>query len=75
MLTLMELCAEEEDCCFDQPCAYGHRVERHAVYCHNDQWKDRPMKCRNTWYTGGEDRDEDCPGFKKNKNYKEKDGK
>jgi len=38
---------------------------------YNDQWKDRPMKCRNTWYTGGEDRDEDCPGFKKNKNYKE----
>jgi hypothetical protein len=65
---LVELFAETEgdDCAFDQPCAHGHRVENHAVYCHNTQWADAPRKCRRTWYTGGEVRDEDCPGFKMN---------
>ena len=51
---------------FDQPCAYGFLVKGHAVYCCNDEWKEGPRKCRRTWYTGGEVRDEDCPGFKKN---------
>lgn len=50
----------------NQPCKHGHLVEGHAVYCHNDAWKDAPRKCRRTWYTGGEVRDEDCPGFARN---------
>jgi hypothetical protein len=63
---LVELLADEGDCAFDQPCAHGHRVEVHAVYCHNTEWADAPRKCRRTWYSGGEVRDEDCPGFKPN---------
>ena len=60
------LAADPEGCAFDQPCAYGNRVEDHAVYCHNTEWKDAPRKCHRTWFTGGEVRDEDCPGFKPN---------
>lgn len=51
---------------FNQLCAYGHLVEGHAVYCHNDGWLYSPRKCRRTWYTDGETRDEDCEGFKPN---------
>lgn len=62
--------AGEENCGFDQPCKFGHRVEGHAVYCHNDAWPDSPRKCRRTWYTGGETKDEDCPGFQPNPEFK-----
>jgi hypothetical protein len=48
---------------FDQPCRFGNRVDTHAVYCHNTGWALHPRKCRRTWYTGGEERDEDCEGF------------
>lgn len=57
---------DDDDCAFDQPCKYGHRVQDHAVYCHNDEWVDGPRKCRRTWYSGGTVRDEDCPGFAPN---------
>lgn len=67
---IVEFIADEDDSAFDQPCAFGHRVECHAVYCHNDEWEDGPRKCRRTWYSGGEVRDEDCPGFKANPDYK-----
>lgn len=60
----------DADCAFDQPCKFGHRVEGHAVYCHNDAWHDGPRKCRRTWYTGGETKDEDCPGFQPNSEFK-----
>ena len=70
MINLVELC---EDGCFDQPCIYGHRINGHAVYCHNENWKDAPRKCRNSWYTGGLEKDEDCPGYKPNLNHKDKD--
>jgi hypothetical protein len=63
-MNLMELIAEES--AFDHPCKHGNRVECHAVYCNNMEWKDAPRKCRRTWYTGGEVRDEDCPGFAPN---------
>ena len=63
---IVELIAEPEECAFDQPCRHGHRVETHAVYCHNQAWKDAPRKCRRTWYTGGSVRDEDCGGFEPN---------
>lgn len=57
---------DESDNAFDQPCKYGHRVDGHAVYCHNEGWLYAPTKCRRTWYTGGEIRDEDCRGFSPN---------
>ena len=68
-INLVEMCADAEDCAFDQPCAHGHRVEGHAVYCHNTTWAEAPRKCRRTWYTGGVVRDEDCPGFTPNPQY------
>lgn len=64
-LNVVELLADD-DCAFDQPCRFGHRVEDHAVYCHNERWVDAPRKCRRTWYTGGKVRDEDCPGYEPN---------
>lgn len=65
MMDLAEwyIAGEEEDCAFDQACKFGHRVGGHAVYCHNDEWADGPRKCRRTWYTGGDIKDEECPGF------------
>lgn len=63
---LVELMADEDGSAFDQPCAFGHRVDSHAVYCHNTSWLYAPRKCRRTWYTGGEIRDEDCKGFRAN---------
>ena len=62
---IVELIADE-DGGFDQPCRFGNRVESHAVYCHNSGWVDAPRKCRRTWYTGGEVKDEDCPGYEPN---------
>lgn len=60
--------AGDDDCAFDQPCHFGHRVNGHAVYCHNDAWPDSPRKCRRnrTDY-----RHEDCPGFVPNSIYKQ----
>ena len=63
---IVELAAEPGECGFDQPCAFGNRVEGHAVYCHNEHWLYAPRKCRRTWYTGGETRDEDCEGYQPN---------
>ena len=65
---IVELAAscEGDETAFDQPCKFGHRVDDHAVYCHNNNWEDSPRKCRRTWFTGGEIKDEDCPGFEAN---------
>ena len=66
VFNIVELMADESDCAFDQPCIYGHRVESHAVYCHNDKWPDAPRKCgygEDTW--SGVPHSE-CPGFKVN---------
>ena len=71
-INLVEMMADEDESFWDQPCAYGHRVGNHSVYCHNENWKDAPRKCHNTWYTGGKYKDEDCPGFKPNKKLKTK---
>lgn len=60
---------EEEDTAYGQSCAYGFRCGGHAVYCNNNEWKDAPRKCRRNWYTGGDIRDEDCPGYLRNDNY------
>lgn len=70
LVEIMAAGDDDEDCAFDQPCKYGHRVGGHAVYCHNDGWKEGPRKCRRTWYTGGKERDEDCPGYEPNPEYK-----
>lgn len=65
-INFVEIAADPVECAFDQPCRFGNRVDGHAVYCHNDAWTDGPRKCRRSWYTGGETKDEDCPGFEKN---------
>lgn len=70
VVELMASAEGSDDCAFDQPCKFGHRVEGHAVYCHNDAWESGPRKCRRTWYTGGETKDEDCPGFQPNSEFK-----
>lgn len=67
-MNLVELACDES--ALDQRCAFGNRVESHAVYCHNDAWTDSPRKCRRTWYTRGETKDEDCPGFQPNPEFK-----
>jgi hypothetical protein len=66
--TLGEACfADEEDGGgFNQPCKFGNLAEGHAVYCTNSKWLYGPTKCRRTWYTGGERRDEDCEGYAPN---------
>ena len=65
-----------DDCAFDQPCIFGHRVEDHAVYCHNKAWLYAPSKCRRhrgaSWIWGDKPwPHEDCPGFKPNPAYTE----
>lgn len=61
VFNIVEAIAEGEgDCAFDQPCCFGHRVEDHAVYCHNEGWPDAPTKCRRN---RDDYRHEDCPGF------------
>ena len=69
-MNVVELVADPSECASDQRCRFGNRVDGHAVYCHNDRWTDSPRKCRRTWYTGGKTKDEDCPGFEKNLEFK-----
>ena len=38
MPNIVEMVADQDDCAWDQPCAFGYRVEHHAVYCHNEKW-------------------------------------
>ena len=68
MLNLVEMIEDGE---FNQPCRFGHLISGHAVYCHCDSEHADEMsrKCRRTWYTGGEKRDEECPGFERNPDY------
>ena len=70
MTNLVKLCADDDEIFYDQPCKWGCRINSHAVYCENPNWKDAPRKCRRTWYYGGNTKDEDCPGFAQN--WKEK---
>jgi len=56
----------EGEAAYDQSCRFGHRVGNHSVYCHNRTWQEAPRKCPRTWWSGGEDRDEDCPGYARN---------
>lgn len=59
---LVELVDDGEDSAFDQPCAFGHRVDGHAVYCHNEGWPNGPRKCRRR-QDDPKYLHEDCPGF------------
>lgn len=68
MKNLVEILADDDECAFDQPCKNGNRVDGHAVYCHSEH-PDAPRKCRRTWYTGGEVKDEDCPFYIPNPDY------
>lgn len=70
MINVVELMADVDDCAYDQLCKYGHRVEHHAVYCHNDKWADAPRKCKWGKRFYGSDKvgmqEGDCPGFEAN---------
>lgn len=59
----------DDDCAWDQPCAHGHRVEYHAVYCHNKRWLYSPTKCRRGNWGSGSPHDK-CPGFLANPLFK-----
>lgn len=66
---IVEMIADGDDCAFDQPCMYGHRVEGHAVYCHNTSWLYAPRKCRrrqNENAYGEAWPHEGCAGFRPN---------
>ena len=63
--------AGDDGCAFDQPCHFGHRVEDHAVYCHNDAWPDSPRKCRRN---RTDHKHEDCPGYVPNASIKKHSG-
>lgn len=65
-VNVVEMIADEDDCAWDQPCAFGHRVESHAVYCHNDKWLYAPRKCRRNRSDWPH---EQCRGFKPNPLY------
>lgn len=69
MSNLVELFAEDSDQSFNQKCKFGNLVEGHAVYCHSTN-KNAPRKCRRTWYTGGVEKDEDCPFYEPNPEFK-----
>jgi hypothetical protein len=62
-LNWVEMFSDEEEQSFNQSCKFGNLVYGHAVYCHCDK-EGAPRKCRRTWYTGGDVKDEDCEYFK-----------
>jgi hypothetical protein len=68
-VNLVEMIDDGEAGGFNQPCRYGNLCEGHAVYCHNEKWLYGPRKCRRTWYTGGDVRDEDCEGYEPNPHF------
>lgn len=69
-VNLVEMIADQADCAFDQPCFYGHRIETHAVYCHNESWLYSPRKCRRrqaaSWINQTPWPHEECPGYRPN---------
>jgi hypothetical protein len=67
VLNLVEAVADEGACAWDQPCKFGHRVDTHAVYCHNSGWLYAPRKCRRN---RTDFLHENCRGFKPNPSLK-----
>lgn len=57
-----QILADPEECAFDQPCAWGHNVKGHSVYCHNTAWLYAPRKCRRGW----DGTHTSCAGYRKN---------
>lgn len=57
---LVEMVADSDECAWDQPCAHGHRVGGHAVYCHNSRWLYAPTKCHRNATDWPHAK---CPGF------------
>ena len=59
----------------NQPCVFGHLVENHSVYCHNN--KSPYRKCHCSWYYGravsilDKCADEDCKYYKRNPSFSE----
>ncbi len=71
MINLVEMFADKSEQSCNQKCKFGNLVEGHAVYCHSEN-PDAPRKCRRTWYTGGEVKDEDCEFYEPNPNFEER---
>lgn len=68
-MNIVEMVADDdEECLFDQPCCFGHRVGFHAVYCHNEAWPHSPRKCHRN---RDDHLHEDCPGFVANPDFSE----
>lgn len=69
-VNLVEMIADQDECAWDQPCAFGYRVEQHAVYCHNETWLYAPRKCRRhkgaSIWSDDPWPHEECPGYKAN---------
>lgn len=63
---IVEMVADPDECAFDQPCRFGHRVECHAIYCHNDGWLYAPRKCRRSKDPNDDFAQQKCPGFQPN---------
>ena len=70
MINLVEMFADESEQSCSQKCKFGNLVEGHAVYCHSEN-PNAPRKCRRTWYTSGEVKDEDCEFYEPNPNFVE----
>lgn len=69
-MNIVELLADDDDCAFDQPCKYAHRVETHAAYCHAGMfWKDAPRKCPYWRNASPANEWEECEGFDANSLY------
>lgn len=67
-MNLVEMLADESDQAFNQKCKFGNLVDGYAVYCHNPN---APRKCRRSWYTEGQVKDEDCEFYEPNPNFVE----
>jgi hypothetical protein len=60
---------DEEECAFDQPCVYGHRVGHHSVYCHHPDGLAR--KCLYRFSKDLADYEQNkCGGYTPNPNWK-----
>ena len=65
VFNLVEMFLDEDESAFNQKCKHGNLVFGHAVYCHSED-ENSPRKCRRTWYTSGEVKDEDCQFYEPN---------
>jgi hypothetical protein len=71
MINLVEIFTDKSEQSCNQKCKFGNLVKGHAVYCHSEN-PDAPRKCRRTFYTNGEVKDEDCEFYEPNPNFVER---